>query len=184
MPTTYFKRYRMERELSELHDVPELSAGFAWVAWGPGLIEAHAQVLFHSFHDSLDSVVFPNLGQQTGCAELMRAISSRSHFAPEATWLIVGPAGPCGSVQGVRDRWHGAIQNLGVAPEHRGRGLGELLLLKALLGFRRAGLGKAYLEVTARNDSAIRLYRRVGFRNTRTIYKMVPVLAVDEEVVI
>jgi len=184
MPATYFKRYRMERELGDLQGIPALPAEFAWIAWGPGLIEAHAQVLCQSFHDSLDSVVFPNLGRPAGCIDLMRAIVARSQFVAEATWLIVGPGGPCGSVQGVRDRWYGAIQNLGVAPEYRGRGLGELLLLKSLLGFRCTGLGKAYLEVTARNDSAVRLYRRVGFRNTRTIYKMVPVLAVDEEVVI
>jgi ribosomal protein S18 acetylase RimI-like enzyme len=184
MPTTYFKRYRMERELAEIQGVAELPTEFTWVPWNPDLIEAHAQVLFQSFHDSLDSVVFPNLGQQAGCVDLMRAIAARPQFVPEATWLIVSPNGPCGSVQGVRDRWHGAIQNLGIVPECRGRGLGELLLFKALLGFRRAGLGKTYLEVTARNDCAVRLYRRVGFRNTRTIYKMVPVLAVDEEAVI
>ena len=99
MSATYFKRYRMERELADLQGVAELPPEFAWVPWGPGLIEAHAQVLFQSFHDSLDSVVFPNLGQQAGCIDLMRAIASRSHFVPEATWLIVGPCGPCGSVK-------------------------------------------------------------------------------------
>jgi ribosomal protein S18 acetylase RimI-like enzyme len=29
------------------------------------------------------------------------------------------------------------------------------------------------LEVTAQNDGAIRLYRRLGFRRTKTIYKAV-----------
>src|SRR5262245_46881196 len=102
MPSSYFKRYRMERELADLTGVPELPPGFAWVPWDPGLLKAHAQALFRSFHDSLDAVVFPNLGQQTGCMDLMRTIASRSHFVPEATWLLIGPAGPCGSVQGVR----------------------------------------------------------------------------------
>ena len=87
---------------------------------------------------------------------------------------LVGPAGPCGSVQGVGDAGStGAIQNLGIAPGYRNRGLGSLLLLQALAGFRRAGLRRALLEVTAQNEGAIRLYRRLGFRRRKTVYKAV-----------
>src|SRR5262249_9066660 len=81
----------------------------------------------------------------------------------------------CGSVQGLRERSGlGAIQNLGVTPAHRGRGLGSALLLQALHGFARAGLARALLEVTAQNDGALRLYRRHGFRCVKTLYKAVP----------
>ncbi|MBL8827867.1 MAG: GNAT family N-acetyltransferase, partial [Planctomycetaceae bacterium] len=77
-------------------------------------------------------------------------------------------------VQGIRDRTgFGAIQNLGVTPEFRGHGLGSSLLLKALEGFHRAGLQRAFLEVTAQNEGAIRLYRRLGFHKARTVYKAV-----------
>ena len=51
---------------------------------------------------------------------------------------------------------------------------GEALLLQALHGFCRVGLGRAQLEVTAQNDTAIRLYRRLGFRRSKTLYKAVP----------
>jgi RimJ/RimL family protein N-acetyltransferase len=47
-------------------------------------------------------------------------------------------------------------------------------MLQALHGFWRAGLGRAILEVTAANHAAIRLYRRLGFRSRKTIYKAVP----------
>jgi ribosomal protein S18 acetylase RimI-like enzyme len=67
----------------------------------------------------------------------------------------------------------GAIQNLGVTACERGRGFGSALLLQALHGFRRAGLGLAFLEVTAQNEAAVRLYRRMGFRRCKTIYKAV-----------
>ena len=78
-------------------------------------------------------------------------------------------------MQGVRERkGMGAIQNLGIITRHRGQGLGEALLLRSLNGFRRWGLGQAMLEVTAQNDTAIRLYRRVGFRRAKTVYKAVP----------
>jgi ribosomal protein S18 acetylase RimI-like enzyme len=85
----------------------------------------------------------------------------------------------CGTVQGIEDRFgYGAIQNLGIVPEHRGRGLGSVLLMKALEGFRRAGLKRAYLEVTAQNDGAVRLYRRLGFVKARTVYKAVELMGV------
>ena len=95
-------------------------------------------------------------------------------FTAAATWLIAWEGGYCGTVQGVRERnGMGAIQNLGVVAAHRGRGLGSALLLQALHGFRRAGLGRGFLEVTAQNDAAVRLYRRLGFRCRKTVYKAV-----------
>jgi hypothetical protein len=49
--------------------------------------------------------------------------------------------------------------------------LGTALLLKALRGFRHAGLTRAFLEVTAENKGAIRLYERVGFSVFKTVFK-------------
>jgi hypothetical protein len=75
-------------------------------------------------------------------------------------------------VQGLGDRTGlGAIQNLGVIPAHRGRGLGALLMDRALCGFRQAGLTRAFLEVTADNQGAIRLYERLGFSVVKTVFK-------------
>lgn len=82
----------------------------------------------------------------------------------------------CGTVQGIADDRHcGGIQNLGVVPECRGLGLGRLLLLKALEGFWLAGLQGGALEVTAQNVAAVNLYRNLGFRRVKTVYKAVEV---------
>src|SRR5207247_5583344 len=89
-----------------------------------------------------------------------------------ATWLIRCAGCCCGTVQGLRDpSGQGSIQNLGVLPAYRGRGLGTALLLKALEGFRSYGLGRAFLEVTAQNTAALEVYRRLGFRCRKTLYK-------------
>jgi ribosomal protein S18 acetylase RimI-like enzyme len=104
----------------------------------------------------------------------MREIRRKPGFLAAATWLIACPEGYCGTVQGVMDRGPiGAIQNLGVIPEYRGRGLGHALVRQAIEGFYQAGLRRAYLEVTAENDAAVRLYRNVGFRRAKTLYKAV-----------
>jgi ribosomal protein S18 acetylase RimI-like enzyme len=118
-------------------------------------------------------VVFPNLSCREGCLRLMREIREKAGFVPGATWLLSHGAEFCGTVQGVSDRYGaGSIQNFGIVPPHRGRGLGSALLLQALHGFRRAGLQRAVLEVTAQNEGAIRLYRRFGFRFRKTLYKV------------
>jgi ribosomal protein S18 acetylase RimI-like enzyme len=172
---SYFKRFKMELDLYDAPPWPVLPAGYYWVAWNESLLDSHAEVMVAAFHDEIDSVIFPSLGDRQGSQCLMAEIRHRSGFIREATWLLASPAGYCGTVQGLRERTGlGAIQNLGVAPAHRGRGLGTALLLQALHGFRRAGLGRAFLEVTAQNDAAVRLYHRLGFRRKKTIYKAVP----------
>jgi ribosomal protein S18 acetylase RimI-like enzyme len=171
---TYFKRFRMEIDLTLGLPAPALPPGYCWLAWDPALVEAHAEVKFLSFADEIDSIVFPNLGCRSGCRQLMEAIARRSGFEPQATWLIACGDDLCGTVQGVRELGGiGAIQNLGVVPHHRGLRLGTALLLQALHGLRHSGMARTFLEVTAQNESAIRLYRRLGFRCRKTIYKAV-----------
>jgi GNAT superfamily N-acetyltransferase len=173
---SYFKRFRMEIVLADLPPVPDLPPGYSWQPWSELLADVHAEVLHASFRTEIDAVVFPSLGDPGGCRCLMFEIARKPGFTPGATWLIMSEAGHVATVQGVRDRsGMGAIQNLGVVPAHRGRGLGEALLLKSLTGFRACGLTTGLLEVTARNDPAVRLYRRVGFRCRKTLYKAVEV---------
>jgi GNAT superfamily N-acetyltransferase len=178
---SYFKRYKMEMELHSMPS-PRLPDEFAFVAWSCELLGAHADMLFGSFHQEIDAQVFPSLGDRQGALCLMIEMTRKRGFLPEATWLLLGPLGPCGTVQGLCERdGVGAIQNLGILPGWRGRGLGEALLLQALHGFRQAGLRRALLEVTAQNEVAIRLYRRLGFRRSKTLYKAVPYQVLSPE---
>jgi ribosomal protein S18 acetylase RimI-like enzyme len=172
---SYFKRYRMELDLvAPLRPVPALPDGFAWAPWESRLLDTHADVKHQCFRNEMDGIVFPNLSNRAGCQRLMREIVSRPGFRPESTWLIAHGDSHVGTVQGVADRvGTGSIQNLGVVPSYRSRGLGLALLLQALHGFRRTGLAKASLEVTAQNETAVRMYRQVGFRFRKTLYKLV-----------
>jgi ribosomal protein S18 acetylase RimI-like enzyme len=183
MGLTYFKRYRMEIDLADRDfSRVELPDDYRFVGWSPELLEAHAETKYLSFRSEIDASVFPCFGDRAGCSRLMVEITRKRGFLPEATWLVlyVG-AGPrkhesCGTIQGIEDAGgFGAIQNLGVTPHHRHRGLGARLMQRALAGFQSVGLSRAYLEVTAQNDSAIALYQRLGFRKTRTLYKAVEV---------
>ncbi len=167
----------MEMNLSSpIFSPPPLPTEYSLVDWESGSLDAHAEAKYQSFCYEIDANVFPCLGEREGCLRLMREIAKRDGFLGEATWLLVCQHSPtdieyCGTVQGVKDGNFGSIQNLGITLPHRGQGLGTHLLHRALVGFREMGLSKAYLEVTAQNTGAVKLYQRLGFRRVKTVYK-------------
>ena len=168
---TYVQRLRMEAPLRGLPPVVP-AAGVVLLPWDPDLIDAHAEVKWLAFRDTLDAAIFPNLGCFSGCVQLMRSIADHDGFVPQSTWVARGPDGYCGCIQGVRSaRRAGMIQNLGVVPDCRGQGVGTALLAAALHGFRDAGLSAAQLEVSARNEHALRLYQAAGFVVRKTFYR-------------
>ncbi|MCA9133972.1 MAG: GNAT family N-acetyltransferase [Planctomycetales bacterium] len=184
MAVTYFKRYRMELRLDSratqaMLGVPE---GFELLPWSPRLMQRHADVKWESFREEIDAHVFPCLGDRDGCRRLMREISGRKDFIPEATWLACRSSNSsdapqtCGTVQGLMtSAREGAIQNLGVHPACRDKGVGRALLACALQGFHDAGCRFAHLEVTVENTAAIRLYERFGFHRVETLFKVADV---------
>ncbi|MCE5269119.1 MAG: GNAT family N-acetyltransferase [Planctomycetaceae bacterium] len=172
--------------------------GYDFIGWEDSLLDAFARAKYLGFRNEIDASVFPCLADFDGCRRLMTEIVAKPGFLPGATWLAAcrpdakssvpvwrrrsrdiasnERARPdyCGTVQGVRDQYGcGAIQNLSVAREHRHQGLGTALLLRALAGFQQAGVQRVYLEVTAQNQNAIRLYRRLGFFAKRVLYKTI-----------
>ena len=183
MPRAYYKRYRMEFDLRRM-PLPgdELVEGFRYQEWSDAWTDEHAMVKYRAFRGTVDAAVFRSLAEYSGCRALMGVIAGRSDFAPGATWLVIsdqndflGPV-PVGTIQGVRASAKlGKIQNVGVVPEFRGFGLGRSLIGRALRGFAELGLEWASLEVTARNESALRLYERCGFTRARTSYRGVSV---------
>ncbi len=185
MGLTYFKRFRMEFDLTEpfpqARTVPE---GYQLVPFSEHLIREHATAKYQSFRQELDANVFPCLGRRDGCLRLMREIVHRAGFVAEATWLLrwydqeVGRWLPIGTIQGLQIEGWGAIQNLGVQQDHRDRGLGSILLAHAANGFRSVGLKRMHLEVTTDNTGAIRLYERIGFKRARVVYKAAEVAGV------
>ena len=199
----YVKRLRMSLELPDQTEknIPRLPDGFVWLPWHPCLTDTHGEVKFLAFHHSFDADVFPTFRSRQACIGLMRSIAAHSGFVPQATWMIAcrsaGSTLPIpvnerneyqlrshkpetehldyvATIQGIRTAPQIAgIQNVAVRPEFRGRGLGRALLMKALDGFRRAGVRKVTLEATSGNTPAIRLYETSGFRLYQTLYKEV-----------
>jgi len=181
MSVNYFKRYRMEIDLrGRCFDPLPVPPGYRLLPWHPDRLADHAEAKYLSFRHAIDADVFSCLGESDGCYKLMEEISDKEGFLAEATWLAeyigggLDAAECCGTIQGVRVSSRlGGIQNVGTTPAHRCRGVGTALVCAALAGFQQVGLQRAYLEVTAQNEPAVRLYRQLGFQRTKTLYKAV-----------
>ena len=64
----------------------------------------------------------------------------------------------------------GHVVSVAVLPEHRRKGVGKALVLRALDGMRGYGAKQCYLEVRVTNQEAISLYKKLDFDVARTIH--------------
>jgi ribosomal protein S18 acetylase RimI-like enzyme len=60
----------------------------------------------------------------------------------------------------------GLLHDILVDPDHRGRGVGSRLLDETLSALRSKGARQIVLSTAERNESAQRLFARIGFRRT------------------
>jgi ribosomal protein S18 acetylase RimI-like enzyme len=60
----------------------------------------------------------------------------------------------------------GILHDIIVDPEHRGRGVGRLLIDAVLDFFRSRGMPRVVLVTAEQNEAAQRLFARMGFRRT------------------
>jgi ribosomal protein S18 acetylase RimI-like enzyme len=63
----------------------------------------------------------------------------------------------------------GEVAELYVAAEHRGRGIGEMLVRQSVRLFRDRGVTLGYVWTRPDNDTAVRLYRSAGFEANRQL---------------
>lgn len=169
---SYVKRFRMHRSIDGWLPPAELPAGLTLVPWDISHVAAYADVLARTFRSTVDARLFPNLGHYPGCLDLMEVIATHAGFVPEATWLVRHQDDGVACIQGVRESGAvGVLQNVAVRPGFQGRGLGKALMHAAMTGFHRSGVREARLEVSAKNDRAVRLYHFFGFQRMKTIYR-------------
>ncbi|MFZ4857206.1 MAG: ribosomal protein S18-alanine N-acetyltransferase [Desulfuromonadaceae bacterium] len=91
------------------------------------------------------------------------------HFQNELTgrfsWPFVAVEGSCvvGYVCLMSLFEEAQILNIAVAPDRRGRGIAQMLMVQAFMRAREEGAEIMALEVRASNRSAVALYEKFGF---------------------
>jgi mycothiol synthase len=115
-------------------------------------------------------------GYNPGTVEEIAYRLNLSDSCPEGVILVCRggqPVGYCWTTVAVKesaaaDPKVGRIYMIGVVPEHRGQGLGGLVLTAGLSYLKGRGIDVAELTVDSENREALALYKSVGFR-TRSI---------------
>ena len=157
--------YGMERDLAVLPPVPAVPAGLRLVPYDPALDETLRVVHGEAFADHWGSV--PPDPQRWA-----HWFTGSHAFRPDVSWLVLDGTEVAAyllayfweadaAVTGKKEAYIGQI---GTRAPWRRRGLGELMLARALTGFSVAGYEQASLTVdTANPTGALGLYERVGF---------------------
>jgi ribosomal protein S18 acetylase RimI-like enzyme len=116
-----------------------------FLAARPGTPEGYASFMSSQLEDSDKAVlVADDNGDMIGYA--YAAVEGYDYMA------LRGPAG--------------VLHDIIVDPEHRGRGVGRLLLDATLEFFRSRGVPRVVLSTAERNEAAQRLFTSMGFRRT------------------
>ena len=63
----------------------------------------------------------------------------------------------------------GEVAEVYVQPEHRGRGVGEMLMQQAVRLFRERRVTLGYVWTRPDNEAAVHLYQSAGFENNRQL---------------
>jgi mycothiol synthase len=97
---------------------------------------------------------------------LRATFDDEREYVPGGVLLLRHGAQPVGTAHVFRDNEPGQAAEIGmlsVYPDYRGRGLGRLMLRKALEVAFHNGFHPVYLSVNAANESAVSLYLSEGF---------------------
>lgn len=106
----------------------------------------------------------PNLLEQIMRQQFHAQTGSYAQQFPHARFDIIELDGqPIGRIVVDRPDDQVHLVDLAIAPDRRGRGLGEAIL-RALMAEAEAAGRPVRLEVASSNDPSMRLYHRLGFR--------------------
>ena len=106
---------------------------------------------------TIEEASFPDPWSEEGFLQSLNAPASLCLVAADAQKIV----GYC-IFYSVLDE--AELLNVAVAPECRGRGLGEAMLREALQGLMQQGVRHFYLEVRQSNEIARSMYKKLGFR--------------------
>jgi ribosomal protein S18 acetylase RimI-like enzyme len=99
--------------------------------------------------------------------KFLRGVLRSPRFDPQGLFFVTFGSRAAGTVcawTGGRDKTTGVLRLLVVKGEHRGRGVGRFLAVKAMEYFRDHGLTACEIEVDRTRLAAIKLCLELGFR--------------------
>jgi len=119
-----------------------------------------------TYHGSLDC---PRLVGVRSIPQIINSHKTTGEFTPQWWWILRFQGSPVGCVlvNQTTNKDVAEIIYLGVVPEFRGKALGELMLKHTATYAHCEGIKQLTLAVDSRNNVAINLYDRFGFRKSK-----------------
>lgn len=161
--TYFYTEYELQRDVSALPDAP-VPAGIAIAPWTP---ERDADI-GEAYNDAFRDRGFTGFDEAGWAGQ---AFSAQDGFRADLSFLALDrDPSRTGTLAGFCLSEHadgpdmGWIDNVGVRPKYRNRGIASALIVRAMQAMRDAGLARAGLRVNEDNTRARRLYDHLGFR--------------------
>jgi ribosomal protein S18 acetylase RimI-like enzyme len=142
---------------------PPLAAGMRWVNYSAAEHPRFAQAILASYEGSLDC---PALNGVRDVEDILAGHKATGNFDPKLWFLLEEQERVAGMLLLCPTPRSDSIElvYLGLPPEVRGRGVGDLLMRQALWATMQAGRSRLTLAVDAANPPALKLYYRHGMR--------------------
>lgn len=144
---------------------PELNLPANWhlLAYSPQTHARFARTIGATYRDSLDC---PQLSGTRDMEDVIIGHKATGEFAPSRWYLLCDGEDDIGVLLLSRIPRTDSLElvYIGIVPQHRGKGAGDLLLRQALRGVVEAGHSRLSLAVDAGNTPAMQLYWRHGLQ--------------------
>lgn len=134
-----------------------------WLEFSAATRELFVRTLAETYQDSTDC---PELSRLRTPADALESHRAAGRFDPKL-WNLARANGRIAGCVLLAEIAHGTaldVVYMGVAPSCRRRGVGSLLLRRALAQCRERGVRRLTLAVDSRNAAALGLYARFSFR--------------------
>lgn len=169
----------LQANLRGTESLPALPSGWQMARYDQRTHVLFVQTIARSYEGSRDC---PALTGRRDMDDVIAGHQAAGDFDPNLWFLLRDPDGlACGTLLLSRSAGNGQAElvYIGLVPEARGKGLGDLLIRWALAVAALEGRKHLSLAVDAANEPALRLYYRHGFARVGTrvalLYDLSPV---------
>jgi ribosomal protein S18 acetylase RimI-like enzyme len=166
-----FPRVFLEAPATAVLPSRKPSGDISIVPWTEALQEATGRLIAGAYQNHIDSQINDQYRSATGARRFLTNIvqypGCGTFFAP-ASVAALGAGALCGvSLASLVSHDVGHITQVCVAPSYQGTGLGYELVRRSMESLSTRGCRAISLTVTVANESALRLYRSMGFVQRR-----------------
>jgi len=151
--------------------LPQRKLSLTIVPWTESYQEATGRLIANSYEGHIDSQINDQYRSSTGARRFLTNIvqypGCGTFFAP-ASFAATDRGTLCGaSLSSLVSHDVGHVTQVCVAPSYQSTGLGYELMRKSMEAMAAHGCRAVSLTVTAANEPAVRLYRKMGFVQKR-----------------